>query len=311
MAKQTFTTGQVLTAAQMTSLQQPAMLGGSASAKVASYTLVAADAGTTVSMSNASATTITVNTGLFAAGDTVTILNTGAGTCTITAGTATVSKATNATLALVTNAGGVLYFTATGAATFLPFDVGSASSSPLTTKGDLFGFDTANARIPIGATNGHTLQVDSTAALGLKWAAAASPSYTWTTWTPSLKQSAAVTYTNRGSKYVQIDKLFIAKFNLQISSAGTANNSMFLNLPIAFPAPYNNLALGVVQFTDASAGSIYTGQIFGTGSTSPDDLAFASGVNKTTYNWGLTGSECAIALASGDFLSGTIVVELT
>ena len=60
MAKQTFTTGQVLTAAQMTSLQQTAMLGGAASAKTASYTLVAADAGTAISMSNASATTITV-----------------------------------------------------------------------------------------------------------------------------------------------------------------------------------------------------------------------------------------------------------
>ena len=132
MAKQTFTTGQVLTAAQMTSLQQTAMLGGSASAKVASFTLVAADAGTSITMSNASATTITVNTNLFAAGDTVTILNVGAGTCTITAGTATVSKPTNATLALVTSAGGVLYFTATGAATFLPFDVGAAATTPTT-----------------------------------------------------------------------------------------------------------------------------------------------------------------------------------
>ena len=129
MAKQTFTTGQVLTAAQMTSLQQTAMLGGTASAKTASYTLVAADAGTTISMSNAGSTTITVNTGLFSAGDIVTILNVGAGTCTVTAGTATVSKPTNATLALVQNAGGVLYFTATGAATFLPFDVGSAGTN--------------------------------------------------------------------------------------------------------------------------------------------------------------------------------------
>jgi hypothetical protein len=170
MAKQTFTSGNVLTAAQMTSLQQTAMLGGAASAKVASYVLVAADAGTTVSMNNASGTTITVNTGLFAAGDIVTILNVGAGTCTITAGTATVSKPTNATLALVTNAGGVLYFTATGAATFMPFDVGS-TSIPLTTKGDLFGYDTANARIPIG-TNNQVLTADSTQALGLKWATA-------------------------------------------------------------------------------------------------------------------------------------------
>ena len=129
MAKQTFTTGSVLTAAQMTSLQQTAMLGGAASAKTANYTLVAADAGTVITMSNAGATTITVNTGLFAAGDTVTILNIGAGTCTITAGTATVAKPTNATLALVTNAGGVLYFTATGASTFMPFDVGASTST--------------------------------------------------------------------------------------------------------------------------------------------------------------------------------------
>ena len=129
MAKQTFTTGQVLTAAQMTNLQQTAMLCGAANARVASYVLVAGDAGNCVSMSNASATTITVDTGIFAAGDTVTILNIGAGTCTITAGTATVSKPTNASLALVSNAGGVLYFTATGTAIFMPFDVGTGAAA--------------------------------------------------------------------------------------------------------------------------------------------------------------------------------------
>ncbi len=119
MSKQTFTTGQVLTAAQMTSLQQTAMLGGDASAKVASYTLVAADAGTAISMSNGSATTITVNTGLFAAGDIVTIVNLGAGVCTITAGTATV--ATSGSLALAQNQGGVLRFTSASAAIFFQF----------------------------------------------------------------------------------------------------------------------------------------------------------------------------------------------
>jgi hypothetical protein len=117
MAKQTFTTGQVLTAAQMTSLQQTAMLGGAASAKTASYTLVAADAGTAISMSNASATTITVNTALFAAGDTVQITNLGAGVCTITAGTATVN--TSASLALAQYESGTLNFTSTSAAIFI------------------------------------------------------------------------------------------------------------------------------------------------------------------------------------------------
>ena len=126
MAKQTFTTGQVLTAAQMTSLQQTAMLGGAASAKTASYTLVAADAGTAISMNSASATTITVNTALFAAGDTVQITNLGAGVCTITAGTATVN--TSASLALAQYESGTLVFTSTSAAIFIK-GAGAAASS--------------------------------------------------------------------------------------------------------------------------------------------------------------------------------------
>ncbi|NDE71872.1 MAG: hypothetical protein EB054_04100, partial [Actinobacteria bacterium] len=143
MAKQTFTSGQVLTAAQMTSLQQTAMLGGDASAKTSSYTLVAADAGTAISMSNASATTITVNTGLFAAGDIVTIVNLGAGVCTITAGTATV--ATSGSLALAQNQGGVLRFTSASAAIFFQF------ATPA--SGDIEGV-TAGTGLSGGGTSG-------------------------------------------------------------------------------------------------------------------------------------------------------------
>lgn len=130
MAKQTFITGQVLTAAQMTSLQQTAMGGGDTTAKTANYVLVAADAGTVVAMNSAGATTITVNTSLFAAGDTVTIQNRGAGICTITAGTATVVTA--GSLALGQNEGGILYFTATGAAVFYDFVQAGSSGGGMT-----------------------------------------------------------------------------------------------------------------------------------------------------------------------------------
>ncbi|NBU93934.1 MAG: hypothetical protein EBS18_05270, partial [Actinobacteria bacterium] len=130
MAKQTFTTGQVLTASQLTSLQQTAMQGGAASAKTASYTLVAADAGTAISMSNASATTITVNTALFAAGDTVYITNLGAGVCTITAGTATVNS--SASLALAQYESGFLDFTSTSAAIFVKGAGAAAASGSMT-----------------------------------------------------------------------------------------------------------------------------------------------------------------------------------
>lgn len=119
MAKQTFTTGQVLTAAQMTSLQQTAMGGGAASTKTSSYVLVAADAGTTIQMNSASPTTITVNTALFAAGDVVFIQNIGAGACTITAGTATVTTA--GSLVLSQWEGGQLYFTSTSASIFFDY----------------------------------------------------------------------------------------------------------------------------------------------------------------------------------------------
>jgi hypothetical protein len=168
MAKQSFVTGQVLTAAQLTSLQQTAMSGGAASAKTANYVLVAADAGTAISMTSTSATTITVNTGLFAAGDTVFIQNLGSATCTITAGTATVNTA--GSLILPQYDAGILYFVSSSSAVFYDY-IQTGATSPLTTKGDLYGFGTSDARIPIGANN-TVLTADSSETLGVKWAAA-------------------------------------------------------------------------------------------------------------------------------------------
>lgn len=156
----------------MTSLQQTAMGGGAATAKVASYVLVAADAGTTVAMNAAGATTITVNTGLFAAGDTVFIQNLGAGACTVTAGTATV--ATAGSLILPQNDAGILYFTSASAAIFYDY-IQAGAVSPLTTKGDLYTFSTSDARLAVGA-DGTTLVADSAEATGLKFATPAGSS---------------------------------------------------------------------------------------------------------------------------------------
>jgi len=160
MAKQTFTTGQVLTAAQMTSLQQTAMGGGSTTAKTTSYVLVAADAGTTVAMNAAGSTTITVNTSLFSAGDSVFIQNWGAGTCTVTAGTATVT--THGSLALAQWEGGTLYFTSSSAAIFFDISQSTGMTNPLTTTGDTIYSSSGStpARLGIGST-GQVLTVAS------------------------------------------------------------------------------------------------------------------------------------------------------
>ncbi|CAB4194698.1 hypothetical protein UFOVP1267_13 [uncultured Caudovirales phage] len=125
MAIQTFTAGQVLTAAQMTALQANDY-NQTVSAKTTSYTLVAADKGTRITMSNAAATTITVNTSLFAAGDSLRIQNIGAGVCTVTAGTATVTSA--GPLAIAQWGGGQLFFTSASAAVWFPDAVNTSLS---------------------------------------------------------------------------------------------------------------------------------------------------------------------------------------
>jgi hypothetical protein len=241
MAKQTFTTGQVLTAAQMTSLQQTAMGGGEATAKTTSYVLVAADAGTTVIMNAAGATTITVNTALFAAGDTVNIQNIGAGICTVTAGTATVNTA--GSLALTQYEGGVLYFRSTSASTFFDY-VQTGSVSPLTTKGDLYGFSTLDARIPIG-TNNQVLTADSAQALGLKWATPAgwNPNYTLIS-TTNLSGSTTVTVSVSG-----LNSIFLL---IGGSSAG-ANNGVSVRLNTDSGANYGLTYWEIVGSTTTPA----------------------------------------------------------
>lgn len=129
MAKQSFSTGQVLTAQQVNDLQTNDF-NQTVSAKTASYTLVAADKGTRITMSSTSATSITINTGLFAAGDTLFIQNLNTGVCTITAGTATVD--TSASLALAQHEGGTLYFTSAGVSTFFKAAGATASSGGMT-----------------------------------------------------------------------------------------------------------------------------------------------------------------------------------
>ena len=276
MAKQTFTTGQVLTAAQMTSLQQTAMGGGSTTAKVASYVLVAADAGTVVQMNSASATTITVNTALFAAGDTVQIQNVGAGVCTVTAGTATVS--TSAVLALKQYDAGSLYFNSTSAALFFAADAAD-NTSPLTTKGDLYTFSTTNDRLPVG-TNNQTLVADSSQATGLKWATPASSSLnsgttvvatseaTTSTSFTALATAQAVTVTT-GTKALVIlttaidnaasSPSVMGLMTFAISGATTVANSatrtVAIQVPSGFSGSPNPQASGVFYMTGLTAGS--------------------------------------------------------
>jgi len=295
MAKQTFTTGQVLTAAQMTSLQQTAMGGGSTTAKTASYVLVAADAGTVVQMNSASATTITVNTALFAAGDTVQIQNVGAGVCTVTAGTATVS--TSAVLSLKQYDAGTLYFNTTSAAIFFATDAAD-STSPLTTKGDLYAFSTTNDRLPVG-TNNQILVADSTASTGLKWATASSGALTLiTTNTFSAQSSVSInnvfssTYDNYRLLFTFDSASVNATYNsirLRASGSDTSTNyKTFRNFGYTGTVASGDLdPVGTDEWFISDNGTSFNGAgVVDMTMYSPNRAKYSVATTHSAYNWG-------------------------
>jgi hypothetical protein len=119
-----------------------------------------------------------------------------AGTGISGGGTSGAVTVTNSMATAITTAGDLIK--GTGSGTFDRLGIGSTGqvltvaggapswatptsglSSPLTTKGDVWGYSTTNARVAVG-TNGYVLTADSTESTGVKWAAPAgsSPNYT-------------------------------------------------------------------------------------------------------------------------------------
>jgi hypothetical protein len=91
--------------------------------------------------------------------------------------------------------------------------VAVGGGSPLTTKGDVYGFSTVDARIPIGANN-TVLTADSAQALGLKWAAPAGGGMTLisrTAFSNVASQAFDSVFTSTYDTYfVNIDEIYAA-----------------------------------------------------------------------------------------------------
>ena len=300
MAKQTFTVGQVLTAAQLTSLQQTAMGGGAASAKTASYTLVAADAGTTISMTSTSATTITVNTGLFAAGDTVFIQNLGSGNLTITAGSATV--ATAGSLILPQNDAGILYFVSTSSSVFYDFiQVGAAS--PLTTKGDLYTFASSDTRIGVGANN-TVLTADSAEATGLKWVApAAGGGFTLLSTTTMSGSTTTISSINQTYKhlYLQLSAVTCAASAGEVylqTGSGSEQEIYVNNITWGNSGGALHIFNGGLNTGGGNGVGVW---IYGYSSTTRTKpmIAFGGNYNSASNGRGFLGAGCDLSTGSG------------
>jgi hypothetical protein len=120
----------------------------------------------------------------------------------------------------------------------------TADQTPLTTKGDLFGFDTADARIPVG-TNGHILTADSTQSLGVKWAAPSAGGFVGAQLTKNANQSVAT-----GDYYVVTWPT--ESFDTDTFHDNSTNNSR-VTIPAGKGGYYR--FSGIINFAQNSTGS--------------------------------------------------------
>jgi hypothetical protein len=127
MAKQTFTAGQVLTAAQVNALQSD-IFNQTVSTKVANYTFVVGDRGTRV-VGNGTSITFTVDNSIFSAGDTIKLHNINSTALTIAAGAGVTINAA-AGLTMVQWQEATLF--ATSASSFILFESTASSAQGLT-----------------------------------------------------------------------------------------------------------------------------------------------------------------------------------
>jgi hypothetical protein len=127
----------------------------------------------------------------------------------------------------------------------------NSMATEIDAKGDLVagtGADTF-ARLAVG-TNDHVLTADSTTTTGLKWAAAPSPTYTWTTYTPS---NTGITLGNgtQTARYVKIGKTVTVSYRLVLGSTSSFSGAIYVGLP----STNNSFANCVVSVTDSGSGN--------------------------------------------------------
>jgi hypothetical protein len=133
------------------------------------------------------------------------------------------------------------------------------------------------------------------------------PSSVWISYTPTLTQSANVTFTTNESRYKLIDNnTVVYAFHLSCTSAGTAANAIQLTLPLDASWAQTYSSIGSALILKVSGALIYNCSVALT-TSSPGSIRFFTGSGTTANYAGITP---AITLASTDEISGTVTYRI-
>lgn len=128
----------------------------------------------------------------------------------------------------------------------------------------------------------------------------------WTSFTPTLTQSSAVTKTVTYAKYEKIGRFVAMVVRLDVTGTGTANSAVTVSPPFTAAAA-NDIPLGTGYIYDASSGSPFAPAIVSFSTTTA--LHFIDTTASASVYLGQTGTIFSSALASGDVISISALYE--
>lgn len=167
------------------------------------------------------------------------------------------------------------------------------TTSPLTTKGDIFGYSTTNDRIPVGA-DGYVLTADSTNPLGVSWQISGGGTVAG--------PNGAVQFNNMGVPG-GVNNLFWDNVNLELgvnnpspqASVDTLAVGVLQNISFSYSVggdnngyPFNNMSYGYLVYAENSSIPLFS-QGFDIGSSQPDPTRYDPTGGSAGFNTGESG----------------------
>lgn len=127
----------------------------------------------------------------------------------------------------------------------------------------------------------------------------------WPTYTPTLTQGVAVTFTTEYCGYMKIGRLAIVDMSLSVTSAGTAANAVAVGFPAAVGGIAGYRVVGIGGIYDASVNTWYPGPAYYASATTFN-------IGASSGNGGPLGvTAFTAALASGDKVSAILHLMTT